>query len=68
MKNETVTQAQQIASLWWEMWDEQTARTTQHVQSAIEESARLAKDAITYQQKVAAEWRKIILGSNNSAS
>jgi hypothetical protein len=62
MKNEHVTQAQQMATLWFEMWDEQAARAVTHAQTAIEESARIAKESLAYQQKLAAEWRKIFLG------
>jgi len=62
MNNEHVTQAQKMASLWFEMWDEQAARAMSHAQTAIEESARIAKESIAYQQKLAAEWRKIFIG------
>ncbi len=67
MKNEYVTQAQQVANLWWEMWDQQTTRAAAHTQVAIEEGARMAKESIAYQQKLAAEWRKIFLGAANGA-
>jgi len=63
MKNETVTQVQQMANLWWEMWDEQALRATAHAQVAIEEHDRFAKESIAYGQKLAAEWRKIVLGA-----
>ena len=58
MKNDYVTQAQQMTSLWWEMWDQQTTRAAAHTQVAIEEAARMAKESIAYQQKIAAEFRK----------
>jgi hypothetical protein len=62
MTNEHVTQAQKMANLWFELWDEQTARAWTQAQTAIEESARIAKESIAYQQKLAAEWRKVFLG------
>ena len=68
MKNEQITQAQQMANLWWEMWEEQTARAAAHAQVAIEESARMAKESISYSHKLAAEWRKIVLGSTQQPS
>jgi hypothetical protein len=37
-------------------------------QTAIEESARIAKESIAYQQKLAAEWRKIFMGGTNGAA
>lgn len=63
MKNEQATQVQQMTSLWWEMWEEQAARSAAHAQVAIEESARMAKESITYGHKLANEWRKIVIGS-----
>jgi hypothetical protein len=68
MKNEQVSQVQQMANLWWEMWDEQALRTAAHAQVAIEEHARMAKETISYSQKLAAEWRKILLGTNATSA
>jgi hypothetical protein len=68
MKNEYVTQAQQMASLWWEMWDQQSTRAAAHTQVAIEECARMAKESIAYQQKLAAEWRKIFFATNGTTA
>jgi hypothetical protein len=66
MNNDHVSQTQQIANLWFELWDEQTSRAINHAQTAIEESARIAKESIAYQQKLAAEWRKIVLGKTGN--
>ena len=68
MKNEYVTQVQQFANLWWEMVDQQTTRAAAHTQVAIEESARMAKESIAYQQKLAAEVRKIFLANVATAT
>ncbi len=63
MKNEFVNQAQQLTTLWWEMFEQQTTRAAAHTQVAIEESARMAKESIAYQQKLANEWRKVFLSA-----
>ncbi len=68
MKNEYVTQVQQFANLWWEMVDQQTTRAAAHTQVAIEESARMAKESIAYQQKLAAEVRKVFVANMPGAT
>jgi hypothetical protein len=68
MKNEYVAQAQQLANLWWEMWDQQATRAAANTQVAIEEAARMAKESIAYQQKLATEVRKAFLANVATAT
>jgi len=68
MKNEYVNQVQQLGNLWWEMVEQQATRAAAQTQVAIEESARMAKESIAYQQKLAAEVRKIFLANVATAT
>jgi hypothetical protein len=68
MKNEYVNQVQQLGNLWWEMVEQQATRAAAQTQVAIAESARMAKESIAYQQKLAAEVRKIFLANVATAT
>ncbi len=68
IKNEYMTQAQQLANLWWDMVEQQTTRAAANTQVAVEEAARMAKESIAYQQKLASEVRKAFVANIATAT
>jgi hypothetical protein len=76
------TQPQQFSETWTRMAKEQLARLEglaeqmaklqgQHVeraQEAIDESARLMKESISYANQLGAEWRKLSLETTRKAT